>query len=446
MVVLSYSAFSQITITKSDMPAAGDTARYSTSVSLLNFTNTGANYTWDFSSLIATGQGIDTFKSALSINPVFWLTFGLTDFGTRSTNDLATYFSLLGLNNAYDFYKTSNSYMEINGLGASYNNLPIPFLYSTPDKVYQFPMTYGRTDNTNFDLSLAIPGVGGLYQSGTRANTVDGWGSVTTPYGTFQCLRLKSVVSEVDSIGLDSAGVNIAIPLTTTTYKWLVHGTIIPVLEVQGVEAFGSFVPTSIKFRDHVRPVTPLYNLSIDFTANHTVCTTADIVTITPTVNPFFVISPNYQYSIYPHTYTYVNGTDSNSKKPQVTFTAPGLYTVSLFVTANAITTNTTADTTKINYIQVTYPTGETQIAADDRIKVYPIPADQQLSCQLNGDANKQTTIELLDIMGNVVSAVTSSQHGVVDIATAQLPAGEYIIRVTPVGESSYMQKVSVVH
>jgi PKD repeat protein len=141
-----------------------------------------------------------------------------------------------------------------------------------------------------------------------------------------------------------------------------------------------------------------------------------------------------------------VNGTDSNSKKPQVTFTAPGLYTVSLFVTANAITTNTTADTTKINYIQVTYPTGETQIAADDRIKVYPIPADQQLSCQLNGDANKQTTIELLDIMGNVVSAVTSSQHGVVDIATAQLPAGEYIIRVTPVGESSYMQKVSVVH
>jgi hypothetical protein len=444
-LVYTYStSFGQITISKNDMPVASDTARYSTSISFLNFTNTGPNYTWDYSSLITTGQGIDTFSSALSINPIFWLTFGLTDFGTRSANDLATYFSLLGISNAYDFYKTSNSYYEINGLGASYNNLPIPFLYSIPEKVYQFPLSFGRIDNTNFALSLAIPGIGGLYQTGTRANTVDGWGTVITPYDTFQCLRLKSVVNEVDSIGLDS--VNLSLPITTTTYKWLAHGSIIPVLEVQGIEAFNTFVPTSIKFKDHIRPTTPLYNLTIDFTANHTVCTTTDVVTITPTVNPVYVLTPSYQYSIYPSTFTYVNGTNSNSKRPQVTFTAPGLYTVSLFVTANALTTNTTADTTKINYILVTYPTGVAQTIVENPIKAYPNPANEELSCKLDGDASKKVTLELSDISGRIVYTMTASQNGIVNIPTAQLPAGEYLFKATPEGEKGYTQKVTVVH
>ena len=444
LVCLTYTAFAQITITKSDMPVSNDTARYSTSISLSNFTNTGANYTWDYSSLLTTGQGIDTFKSAFFIDPLYALLFGLTDYGVPSTNTID--FSLLTLTNAYDFYKTTNSYVELNGLGASLSGIPLSFPYNTPDKIYQFPMTYGRVDNSSYDLTMTVPAVGGVHQHGTRTNTVDGWGTVITPYDTFQCLRLKSVVDEVDSLDLTAVGSAIGLEITKVTYKWLANGQIIPVLEVDGDEILNNFVPTSIKFRDHVRANTPLFNISIDFTANKTVCTTADVVTITPTLNPFYVLSANYQYTITPNTYTYVAGTDSTSKTPQINFTAPGLYTVSLFASANAITANATATKTKVGYILVTFPTGITPTEASEAIKVYPNPVNEQLYCQLNGDASKQVTLELMDITGRIVYTTATPQNGVANIPTAQLPAGEYIFKATPAGEKAFTQKVTVVH
>jgi hypothetical protein len=444
LVCLTYTSFAQITITKSDMPASNDTVRYSTALSLSNFTNTGANYTWDFSSLLTSGQGIDTFKSAFFIDPLYALLFGLTDYGVPSANTID--FSLLSLTNAYDFYKTSNSYLELNGLGASLSGIPLSFPYNTPDKIYQFPMTYGRVDNSDYDLTMTVPATAQVHQHGTRANTVDGWGTVITPYDTFQCLRLKSVVDELDSLDLTAVGTNIGLEITKVSYKWLAHGQIIPVLEVDGNEILNNFVPTSIKFRDHVRPNTPLFTISIDFTANKTVCTTSDIVTITPTVNPFYVTGESYQYTITPNTYTYVAGTDSTSKNPQLNFTAPGLYTVSLFVSANAITANATATKTKVGYILVTFPAGIIPTEASNPIKVYPNPVNDQLSCQLNGDASKPVMLELSEITGRIVYTMSATQNGVANIPTAQLPAGEYIFKATAAGEKAFTQKVTVIH
>lgn len=442
---IAYGLSAQITITKSDVPKAKDTARYSTAVSLYNFTNTGANYTWNYPLLITTGQAIDSFKSPLSISPFFLLPFGLTDYGVTSTNTIN--FNLLNLTKAYDFYKPSNSSLEVNGIGAIYSGLPIPFLYTTPDKVYQFPLTYGRIDTSTYDLTISVPAVGSVHQRGTRINNVDGWGTVITPFDTFQCLRLKSIVTEIDSITIGTGTTSIGIPVNTTTYKWLAHGSVIPVLEVQGMELFNTFVPTTIKFKDHIRASTPLYNLSVDFTANKTVCTTLDTVTISPTLNPFYALNPNYQYSIYPNTFNYLNGTDSNSKKPQVNFTMPGLYTVSLFAQASAFTANTTADTTKIDYILVTQPaTGISQPDVQEPVNVYPVPANQYLYCHLTGNAAKQVTLELYDIAGRLLVSIAAPQNGDINIPTADIATGSYIFRATPLGGTPYQRIVNVVH
>ncbi len=444
LIIMSVASFSQITITKNDMPVFKDTVRYSTTSTILNFTNTGPNYTWNFSSLVANGQGIDTFKSALSLNILYGLFFGLTDYGIPSTNKIN--FSQLSLTNAYDFYKTSNSYLEINGIGASYSGIPLPTVYTIPDKVYQFPLTYGRVDVSPYDVNISVPSVAGVHQVGTRTNTVDGWGTVITPFDTFQCLRLKSVLTEVDSINLTALGLSIGIPLPTVTYKWLANGVKIPVLEVSGFDLFGVFIPTSEKFRDNVRFIPPQFNLRINFTANKTVCTTADTVTITPTVRPN-VSGTTYDYSITPNTFHFVSGTDTGSQIPQVQFTAPGLYTVSLTSTAPAGGTIPASSTkTRTNYILVNLPSGIGQISTSNFIQVFPIPANDHLACQLDGDAGKQATLELLDITGKVLYSMTTSQHGEVNIPTAQLPAGEYIFRATPEGESGYVQKISIVH
>lgn len=444
-VYLTYISFGQITITKNDMPKSGDTARYSTTTTLLNFTNTGANYRWDFSSLVINGQGIDTFKSVLLINPLLAFFFGFTDFGVPSTNKIP--FTTLGLTSAYDFYKPSNSNLEINGIAVTYAGIPFPTTYTTPDKVYQFPLTYGRTDVSPYDVNIQIQGLGGIHQVGTRTNTVDGWGTVITPYDSFQCIRVKSVLTEVDSIDLTVVGLTIGIPLPTVSYKWLANGVKIPVLEVDGIEVAGVFIPSSEKFRDAWRVVPNNFTLSVNFMANKNIVTTDDTVIITPTVTPGGVAGTTYQYTVTPNTFNYISGTYSTSSTPQMKFNAPGLYTVTLYSTAPAGGTYpATATQTKPNYIYVTYPAGIQEVSGTNIIHVYPNPANDHISCLLNGDANSKATIELLDITGKMLYTVTTLQTGMVNIPTAHLPAGEYLIRAAAANEASYLQKITIVH
>jgi len=57
--------FAQITIDNGDMPSNGDTIRTSTSFDIgsYDYTTTGPNFSWDFSSLISFNQQVDTFVS-----------------------------------------------------------------------------------------------------------------------------------------------------------------------------------------------------------------------------------------------------------------------------------------------------------------------------------------------------------------------------------------------
>jgi hypothetical protein len=374
----TYTGWSQITITKNDMPAANDTVRYSTSNTRLNFDTTGAGITWDYSALVANGQGIDSFLSAFAINPAYVVYFGLNDYGTHSTN-LAN-ITALGLSNIYSFYKKTSAYLEVNGFGAEYQSIPIPGQYSKPDIIYQFPLSYGRMDTTPYDLTITIPGLGSLHQVGTRYNNVDGYGTVITPYGTFPCIRLRAYTTEVDSFTITLLGQTIPFPQSSLTYQWLTNGQIIPVLEVTGTDQRGTFIVNSEKFRDGVRFIPPRFAIHVDFSADKTVCTTADTVTITNRTRPT-VQGSTYLYTITPSTYTFVDGTDSGVASPKVNFNAPGLYTVSLHVASPAGgSVPAVGDTTKVEYIDVSFPAGIENINAASDLQLYPNPVSDVLT------------------------------------------------------------------
>ena len=453
LVYLTGTSFGQIMITKSDMPVAKDTARYSTSVTRLNFDTTGAGIVWDYSSLVANGQGVDSFEPALTISNSYGLYFGFTtDYGVPAANiNLGT----ATITNVYEFYKTSSAALQINAAGGQYNGVTLPSLYTTPDKVYQFPLSYGRIDTSNYDVNVSVIGTGSVHKIGTRINTVDGWGTVITPYDTFQCIRLKSVVTEVDSTTITLLGITFPTTTTTITYKWLANGVIIPVLEVAGTVRGNTFTPTTEKYRDGVRFIPPQFNITVNFTANKTICTTADTVTLTPTVRQRGgggfgggnIAGTTYLYRISPNTFNYTAGTDSTTQAPTVNFTAQELYTISLSASAPAGgSVPATADTTKVDYIVVSFPAGIQTLSASGMIKVYPNPANDHISCLLNGDANSMATIELLDLKGSVLYTVTTSQHGEINIPTANITAGDYLLRAIPAGGAADVQKISIVH
>lgn len=249
-VAAGFSMNAQITIQSSDMPSAGDTIR--TSIALpanqYDFTATGANYIWDFSGLQFASQRLDTFKTVQQAPPIFFLTF------FKSANlavRLGTGGILPGIefDDAWQFIsKTAAAYRDF-GYGLIVGGLPLPLRFTSPDVLYTFPMTMGQTGSSNANLEFQLPNIGYISIQRQRQNIVDGWGSVKTPYGQFQALRLKSTVFEIDSIYIDSIGQGIRIDRNYIEYKWLAKNQKVPVLQATYDDMLGNLVI----YRDSLR-------------------------------------------------------------------------------------------------------------------------------------------------------------------------------------------------
>ncbi|MBU1370487.1 MAG: T9SS type A sorting domain-containing protein [Bacteroidetes bacterium] len=249
----SVTAFSQITINSSDMPVAGDTLRSSIAYNMdsFDFSATGENYTWDFSALIPIEQRVDTFITVTETPVSFW------PFFLTSAN-LVTKFNPAGLlpglpsAEAFRFFQNSTASYKDVGYGLILEGTPIPLKYAQADEIYRFPMTYGQSYNAASGLEIGLPGMGYLMIDRERQNEVDGWGSLTTPFGTFEVIRYRSTVDEYDSLFLEETGMGQALQRNYIEYHWVAKEMGIPLLQVLIDESLGS---TAV-YRDSARFIT----------------------------------------------------------------------------------------------------------------------------------------------------------------------------------------------
>ncbi|MES2590461.1 MAG: T9SS type A sorting domain-containing protein [Bacteroidota bacterium] len=256
------AAQTPITISSSDMPNENDSILISvnSNIGLSSATSTGANHTWDFSSLTPNTQQIEAFESPLTFTSPFNYLFNPfnTSYG-RDNYEFST-IPLPGTNidAAFDFYKESSSKYKQIGAGLTINGTPIPFLYSSDDIIYNFPMNYLSTDACDYKYGLTIPGIGYYGQTGHRVNLVDGWGTLTTPFGTFQTLRIKSTIDAVDTVYNNNLafGTNIQRPLKYE-FKWLATGMKIPVLKIEASDVAGNVTVTNVRYIDSTRAGVP---------------------------------------------------------------------------------------------------------------------------------------------------------------------------------------------
>ena len=231
----SMFSIAQITIDRNDMPNENDTIRISTSLTAngIDYTLTGEDYTWDFSSLISINQRVDTFCSVLSTPFIYQLVFLYPFVSTiaspRGGFDLIPN---LQVSDYYQYYKESNSSFKDVGFGVTFNEIPIPIKYDEADVLYNFPMQFGNTNTSNSGFEINIPSLIYLSIEKQRTNFVDGWGTLITPYGSFEVLRLKSEIVEHDSIYIDSLGFGFPIDRTYIEYKWLGKEQGLPLLSI----------------------------------------------------------------------------------------------------------------------------------------------------------------------------------------------------------------------
>lgn len=244
-----YILFSQIIIDQNDMPQSGDTIRLSTAVDFgsLNYEESGNDFVWDFSELDFFSQRVDTFVSVSQTPWLYQIVFLLSaNLASPGLNfDQLPGFQVTDF---FNFYKNSSSEFKSVGFGVTMNSIPIPNKYDDPDIIYRFPLSVGDVDSSLSNYALSLPGIG--YYGGwkKRVNYADGWGELTTPYGTFETIRIRSEIIQFDSLYIDSLGFGFPIERVFTEYKWLGKNFGLPLCTVTD----DGLLPT-IEYIDSVR-------------------------------------------------------------------------------------------------------------------------------------------------------------------------------------------------
>lgn len=250
---IAVNAFGQISIISSDMPSAGDTLRSSIAFNVdeFDFSRTGPDYNWNFSTLIPIEQRIDSFITVTETPVTFW-PFFLTSANLVTKFNPASLLPGLPSAEAYRFLQnTNNSYTDA-GYGIIFEGTPLPLKFADADEIYQFPMTYGQSYSGEAGLEIGLPDVGYLMIERSRENEIDGWGSITTPFGTFEVLRYRSEVDEYDSLFIQEGGIGQAIQRNYIEYHWLAKESGIPLLQVTVDDQLG----TTAIYRDSARFIT----------------------------------------------------------------------------------------------------------------------------------------------------------------------------------------------
>lgn len=349
-MILSLTASGQITYTSADFATAGEEFTMSKASNFIgmNFAATGANHNWNYATLQANSQSTASWQNPNGAGyKVSWCLSHFYLFNCNSQfNSNFTHSSVLsdgfelmdyGVSNIVEHSRanTAGFSNRMRGLTATISGISIPLTidYDNPDEIYQFPMTYNSNYTTTgeFNFDLTNLGMAFSYKLETeRNNSVQGWGSLTTPMGTFpNVLKLKSVIRKTETFVYE--GISIPIPTTTVSYQWFSKDHGMPVLQAEGMEVLGFFIPISVSYLDEQQCLTPEALFAYLPTADYNPETQSATVA-------FNNLSSNYSAV----SWDFGDGQTSNAATPSHDYACPGTHEVTLTITNTACQPATT--------------------------------------------------------------------------------------------------------
>ncbi|MVN78533.1 hypothetical protein GO988_19550 [Hymenobacter sp. HMF4947] len=254
-------------ITAADMPAVGDSLRLSQAALTLPasappLTRNGADQTWNYAGLVATSQRVDRYDNVNTTSGLQQLAFGILGGVNRATLVApralpAAAGAALPVTDPLEFFNLSASDFRSVGFGATLNGLALPVTYASQaqqDIIYRFPLSYASTpDVSNSYFQVSVPGTGFASQKRRRTNQPDAWGTLTTPFGTFQTVRVVTTLADHDSVAIGAIpGQGLDLPVRRE-YKWLAPGVHVPVLTITTLTVAGQEAVALVEYRDVLR-------------------------------------------------------------------------------------------------------------------------------------------------------------------------------------------------
>lgn len=232
----------QFVIDDSDMPVAPE--EYPISLGTLGPTappleQDGQGVIWDYGDMDHVGQRVDSFFTVDDTPFAYRVSFDdpfdpdyQADHAQRRPEAASDSIALpIEVEDRFDYYKKKNSGYELLGFGATINGFPTSTKYDPKDTVHHFPLQYGAIDSSYG--KMVFDDIPDLYyeQERWRYDTVDGEGTVHTPFGDFDCLRIKTRLRIRDSLKSDSLNIDTALfrPVRMI-YRWMAEDKGVPVL------------------------------------------------------------------------------------------------------------------------------------------------------------------------------------------------------------------------
>ncbi len=420
MLLLSWlgAAFglqAQVVLNASDFPSAGDVWINATDtlVASVDVGMAGANQTWDISADLQA----DLVQTQFFVLP--------------DTTPWAAFFP--GANLALGFPGVGYNYLFINSMEAlslgfagsdPTGNFDQEFVvpFEDPQTVAVFPAEMGVSFTDMSAFSLTIPGDGVNFDSirfkSITMDTVeyDGWGTVTTPNGTYSALRSHTNTTQIDSVWAYFFGIEFFLDATVThtqSWEWLSPQTKGPVATAT-VDEFGNW------------------------TVSWSLLSPPPVAQFTyqDMGNGLFQFTDQSGNNPDSWLWDFGDGNTSTEQNPTHTYTSSGDYTVCLTV-SNSAGTDTACQT-----ISVTV-TGLTEAWSHLSLALYPNPASSELHVQI--DWAEPLQWELYDALGRKVRARTFVQTATVQVT--DLPQGTYLYALrTPDGQLVARGQILVVH
>ncbi len=422
---LSFSGIGQITIDHTNMPQADDTHRISigTLDSSLKgeYEKIGANQTWDFSLLKADRQNLKQFFNSKDTP------YRINGKIAEKIGDTLRQDGLV-LVNVYEFYTSDSRAFVKDQRAATIETGIIPMvldpIYSDPDEVYQFPLNYLDVDSSTFKFVFNFPVFKVYYGSeGDRINKVEGWGKVTTPFGTFNCLKVVTDIISFDSISFNNN--NSSYFNYQREYKWLTRDFNIPVLTITGNVDNNVFQPVAVEYKDSIRDVPSIYVPITSFAADTQKAKVGDTVNFIN--NSISLNTPKYNWDIKPESFRFVNNTNKNSKDINVVFTDSGYFDVEL-----SVSNSYGEDVLRYNnYIQVYPITGIKSFKLSEAVQINPNPLKNGSKLNLKG-IRPFHQIKLYNLVGSLVYELEIPKDlDELQLMLPKLNSGNYFIQLS---------------
>jgi hypothetical protein len=265
MLCVGLKSSAQINLSQNDFANAGDQILVSRAdaMTAVDLTTTGANQTWDFSFLVPQSQDTLSFLSVGSTGTNYTVFFSNIGINSNRSNiaiangTLPTIPGLpITLSDPYSFYYKSSTDYKQQGLGITISGFQTPIAYTSKDFLYLFPVNYNNSDSCNAAWNFSLTGLGYYGFEQKRVNHADGWGTITTPYGSFSALRIRTELYAKDTLYADTLGTGFGIERPKVVeYKWITNNQKIPILQINTTDVVGNEVVTDIIYRDSLRNV-----------------------------------------------------------------------------------------------------------------------------------------------------------------------------------------------